>query len=228
MSLILHIDTATEKAQVSISKDAVMLQVFYNDSLKDHASFLQPAIERLMKETSFRLPDIDAIAITAGPGSYTGLRVGMASSKGLCYALQKPLIALNTLEVLAASSLSLLTETPNNEIGLLCPMIDARRMEVYTAIYDRQLQVVLNPSTCILSGSSFEKELKHKRVVFFGNGAKKWEEICNNPNAIFKNVEILPGAMARLAERDFIFKKFSNLANSEPDYLKEIYTIQKK
>lgn len=228
MSLILHIDTATEKAQISIAKNAVMLKVLYNDSFKDHASFLQPAIERLMKEAALRLADIDAIAITAGPGSYTGLRVGMASAKGLCYALQKPLISLNTLEVMAESALSLLIGTPENETGLLCPMIDARRMEVYTAIYDRQLQIVLNPSTCILSASSFEKEMNNKKVTFFGNGAKKWEETCNHPNAIFKNVEILPGSMARLAERDFIQQKFSNLANSEPDYLKNIYTTQKK
>ena len=145
MSLILNIDTATEKAHVSLSNDAVILQSLYNESQKDHAGFLQPAILRLVKDAAVSLKNIDAVAVTAGPGSYTGLRVGMASAKGICYALQKPLIALNTLEVMAASALYHPGIHAANPVDLFCPMIDARRMEVYTALYNRQLETILAP-----------------------------------------------------------------------------------
>ena len=223
MSLILHIDTATETAQVSLAKDAVVLQSLYNESQKDHGAFLQPAIQQLSNETSTLLKDIDAIAVTAGPGSYTGLRVGMASAKGLCYALGKPLITLNTLEVLAASAIN--TIDPSS---LLCPMIDARRMEVYTALYDGQLKNVLAPTALILDQSSFKEQFLKHRIIFFGSGANKWEAVCNNPNAAFETVAILPEAMAKLAEIYFVKQDFAILAYSDPFYLKEFQDVTNK
>ena len=153
MSIILNIDTASEKAHVSFAKDGQVVAVLHSSSQKEHASFLQSAIEQLVSTTGIELPQIDAVAVTAGPGSYTGLRVGMASAKGLCYALQKPLIAINTLEMMAKSAVLFLKKT-DKEV-LLCPMMDARRMEVFTAIYKQDLQIVLNSSAIILDWFSF-------------------------------------------------------------------------
>ena len=220
MSLILLIDSSAEKAQVSIAKDAVILETLYNDSIKDHASFIQPAIEQLFSNAAIPLKNIDAIAIAAGPGSYTGLRVGMASAKGLCYVLQKPLISLNTLEIMAASAIRLLPNTRENPSDLFCPMIDARRMEVYTAIYNSQLQLVMPPVACVLTKLSFIELLHNQRIIFFGNGAEKWKILCKHTQALFENVALLPEDMARLAERDYIQRAFSDLSQTEPIYLK--------
>ena len=228
MSLILHIDTATETAQVSFAKNAVVLRSLYNESQKDHGAFLQPAIQQLMRETAMHLKDIDTIAVTAGPGSYTGLRVGMASAKGLCYALEKPLITLNTLEVLAASALQSLANKHPGPSVLFCPMIDARRMEVYTALYDRQLKNRLAPTALILHQSSFKKQLLKNRIIFFGSGAKKWEAVCKDPNAAFETVTILPEAMAKLADICFVQQNFATLAYSEPFYLKDFQDVTNK
>lgn len=223
MSLILQIDTATEKAQVSIAKDAFILQSLCNDSQKDHGSFLQPAIAQLVKDTGVTLQEIDAIAVTWGPGSYTGLRVGMSSAKGLCFALNKPLIAINTLEVLAASALL-------NEAGkqvkaqtLLCPMIDARRMEVFTAIYDSRLQTILPPCAMVIEATSFAHYFTTNTLLFIGSGAKKMESACNNPAAGFSLVGIDPAAMAKIAEKNYTEKSFVSVAYSEPFYIKEFH-----
>lgn len=133
MPLILHIDTATNYASICISKDDVVLGFEENAEQKNHASFLQPAIKAMFAKCNFNLSDIDAVAVTNGPGSYTGLRVGLASAKGLCFALNKALILLNTLQVMAAASIESKKE---EDIDILfCPMIDARRMEVFTALY---------------------------------------------------------------------------------------------
>ncbi|MEO7306266.1 MAG: tRNA (adenosine(37)-N6)-threonylcarbamoyltransferase complex dimerization subunit type 1 TsaB, partial [Ferruginibacter sp.] len=137
MSLILNIDTASEKAHVSFAKNGMIIQSISSESQKEHASFLQSAIEQLTKTTGIILKDIDAVAVTSGPGSYTGLRVGMASAKGLCYALKKPLITISSLEVLTASALELIPGAGENV--LLCPMLDARRVEVFTAVYQNDL-----------------------------------------------------------------------------------------
>ena len=220
MSLILLIDSSAEKAQVSIVQDAVILETLYNDSIKDHAAYIQPAIEQLFSNAAIPLKNIDAIAITAGPGSYTGLRVGMASAKGLCYVLQKPLISLNTLEIMAASAIRLLPNARENPSDLFCPMIDARRMEVYTAVYNSQLQLIMPAAACVLTELSFTELLRSQRLIFFGNGAEKWKTLCKNPHALFENAAILPEDMARLAERNYIQKAFSDLCQTEPIYLK--------
>ena len=140
MSLILNIDTATEKAHVSFAKDGLVINSLYSESQKEHASFLQTAIQQLTKLSGVQLKDLDAVAVTAGPGSYTGLRVGMASAKGLCYALKKPLITLGTLEILTCFCYWIVFKITMTPV-LLCPMIDARRMEVFTAIYKTDLSV---------------------------------------------------------------------------------------
>ncbi|WP_462249022.1 tRNA (adenosine(37)-N6)-threonylcarbamoyltransferase complex dimerization subunit type 1 TsaB [Ferruginibacter sp.] len=218
MGLILNIDTATETAQVSFAKDGKVLQSITNEMQKDHASFLQTAIQQLAKKSSIALADVDAIAVTAGPGSYTGIRVGMASAKGLCYALNKPLIAINTLQVLTVAAQQELNNTP--EI-LFCPMIDARRMEVFTAIYNNTLAEILPPCAIILEESSFLSQLKNNKMVFFGSGAAKWKALCRHSNASFAAALNITEAMASLSEAYFVQQKFSDLAYSQPFYLKE-------
>lgn len=218
MSLILNIDTATETAEVNIAEDGIVLQSSSNFLQKDHAGFLQTAIQQLLQSASISLPDINAIAVTAGPGSYTGIRVGMASAKGLCYALKKPLIAINTLEVLAVTA----KQQDNSKGGLLfCPMIDARRMEVFTAIYNDQLKAILDPCAMILGSNSFLDILNKDKIIFLGSGAAKWKKMCSHPNASFTDVSDLIGAMSNLSYSYFLQNRFSNLAYSQPFYLKE-------
>ncbi|MBL7702459.1 MAG: tRNA (adenosine(37)-N6)-threonylcarbamoyltransferase complex dimerization subunit type 1 TsaB [Ferruginibacter sp.] len=223
MGLILNIDTASENAHISFAEDGKVLHTLSNGYQKDHASFLQAAIEQLVKSHDLKLKDIDAVAVTAGPGSYTGLRVGMASAKGLCYALKKPLITIGTLQVMTASALQLLAGDP--ETFLYCPMMDARRMEVFTAIYKYDFTVIMQPCAMILNESSFEKEISNHKIIFFGSGSAKWQSICRHSNAVFKTVGILPPAMSVLSDFLFLEKKFTDLAYSEPVYLKEFQTI---
>ncbi len=218
MGLILNIDTATETAQVSFAKDGVILQSLQNESQKDHASFLQKAIAQLATAAAIKLNTIDAVAVTAGPGSYTGLRVGMSGAKGLCYALNKPLIALNTLEVLTVAAMQQ-SHTANDT--LYCPMIDARRMEVFTALYKHTLTSALHPCAMVLNEASFADALAQNQIIFFGSGAAKWQAICKHPNASFAVVLNLQNAMASLSNTHFINQQFANLAYSEPYYLKE-------
>jgi len=131
-----------------------------------------------------QLKDIDAIAVTNGPGSYTGLRVGLSSAKGLCFALNKPLILLNTLEVMALASI----EQPENST-LFCPMIDARRMEVFTALYDRNLSVVIAPCAMVLDNQSFIDKLANNKIVFSGSGSSKLQELNLGDNAIISSIQ---------------------------------------
>jgi tRNA threonylcarbamoyladenosine biosynthesis protein TsaB len=229
MSLILNIDTASENAHVSLAENGNVLHALNNESQKEHASFLQTAIEQLTKLAGIHLRDIDAVAVTAGPGSYTGLRVGFASAKGLCYALKKPFITIGTLEVLAASALQFFST--DSEKILYCPMMDARRMEVFTAIYKHDLTIHLQPCALILDELSFEKELSKNKIIFFGSGSTKWKLICpdsyRDANAAFETVAILPESMSRLSNSLFSEKKFTDLAYSEPMYLKEFQTVIK-
>ena len=226
MSLILNIDTASEKAHVSFAKDGMVLHSISSESQKEHASFLQSAIQQLTKTTGIILKDLDAVAVTAGPGSYTGLRVGMASAKGLCYALKKPLITIGSLEVLTASALQLFPGT--DKTTLLCPMIDARRMEVFTAVYQNDLSIYIPPCAMILDESSFEKELSKNKMMFFGNGSAKWKLICDHANAFFETVPVLPESMSKQTNMLYKESKFTDLIYSEPLYLKEFQTVIKK
>ena len=218
MSIILNIDTATEIALVSFAKDGKPVKSLFNTTQKDHAAFLQVAIQQLVTETGISLKEIDAVAVTAGPGSYTGLRVGMASAKGLCYALDKPLIILNTLEVLALSAIQQLKYVEN---CLFSPMIDARRMEVFTAMYNEALKLALSPSAIILNERSFLEALDQNKIIFFGSGSIKWADLCKHPNASFADISITPEAIASLSDSLKAQFQFTELAYAEPLYLKE-------
>jgi tRNA threonylcarbamoyladenosine biosynthesis protein TsaB len=224
MALLLNIDTATEKAGVCIAENENVLTALETGEQKNHASFIQPAIKQLLSITGLQLSDIDAIAVSGGPGSYTGLRVGLSTAKGLCYALSKPLIMVNTLEIIALAAI----KKNDFKTGFLyCPMIDARRMEVFTAIYDAGLNIVTPPQALILEENSFQTELGHTPVLFSGSGAAK-AKIIQHPNAFFTEIKYSTGEMAVLSSQAYKASFFANLAYSEPFYLKEFYKGIKK
>jgi tRNA threonylcarbamoyladenosine biosynthesis protein TsaB len=218
MPLILNIDTAAATALVSLVKDGAVINSLVNGQQKDHAAFIQTAIQQLVQQSAISLKQLDAIAVTAGPGSYTGLRVGMASAKGLCYALNKPLIAINTLELLTIAA----QQKPEGQQHILfCPMIDARRMEVFTALYDAQLNILLEPCAMILDESSYLTWLNKNKVLFFGSGAAKWQASGMHANASFTDVSNLIAAMAAASENYYQQQRFASLAYSQPLYIKE-------
>lgn len=223
MALLLCIDTSTSHASVALAKDGVLMGIKTNQNQRDHASFLQPAIHALLQEANQTLKDINAIAVTSGPGSYTGLRVGFASAKGLAYALNIPLISVETTLVMSAAALSSLK---NAKGALLCPMIDARRMEVFTALYSTGLQPVNPISALILTSESFARQLENASIFFFGDGSPKWQTICTHENAFFLDVKWNAADMVGLADKLFEQKNFSSLAYSVPVYGKEFHSTQ--
>jgi tRNA threonylcarbamoyladenosine biosynthesis protein TsaB len=192
-----------------------------NEHLKEQAGWLHLTIEKIIKDAGCTMKDINAVAVSNGPGSYTGLRIGLSAAKGLCYALQIPLLTIGTLQMMAQG-------VEDSEADLYCPMIDARRMEVFTALYDRAEKEITAPAALILDENSFGEELKKNRILFFGNGACKFKNICGYPNAIFKEIATDASQLAKLSQRQFIIKDFADLAYSEPLYVKEFFTIQKK
>ena len=220
MSVIINIDTATATARVSVAKNGLVLQEAVNIIQTDHAGFLQVAVKEIINKAGIGWEQVDAIAVTIGPGSYTGLRVGLASAKGLCYALNKPLITIGTLEVLAASAIKTAEIKP---AALLCPMIDARRMEVFTAVFDQSLHTVLSPCALVLDAASFAGLLDMQPIVFFGNGSTKWQNICEHHNAQFIDIDINSAAMNRLSANKYNNRSFADLAYTEPTYIKEFH-----
>lgn len=228
MALLLNIDTATEQAGVCLSLNGQILAVQQTSEQKSHASFIQPAIKQVMAGAGYQLQNIDAIAVSSGPGSYTGLRVGLATAKGLCYALQKPLLMLNTLTIMARASIQQAANNCALPANLLfCPMIDARRMEVFTALYNRDLQVIMPAAALVLDEHSFAEQLQNGPVLFSGSGSTK-ANIIKNPNAFFGEASYFFGEMVWLAEQAYNTSNFADLAYSEPFYLKEFYKPIKK
>lgn len=217
MAWILNIDSALDAASVGLGKDGRPHSIFANDVPKDHAAWMHNAISRLVRGSGLALSELDAVAVTIGPGSYTGLRVGLATAKGICFAIQKPLIACVTLEVMAHAGAGL-------EVDLLCPMIDARRMEVFTALYGKNLAPIIEPVAMILDPMSFDGHLNKNRIGFFGSGSQKFHSICKNSNASFHQITMDASHMAPLTEKMFKNKHFADLAYSEPLYLKEFQT----
>ena len=228
MGLLLHIDTATEYASVCLSKDGISIGFAANADQKNHGSFLQPAIQNIFKTIDFSLNDIDAISVSNGPGSYTGLRVGLASAKGLCYALNKPLITINTLEIIANAAIENMLQNESIESSMLfCPLIDARRMEVFTAIYNQSLKNIETPSAKILDETTFTHILKQHKIVFCGSGSEKLKTVLQHPSAIFSSMQHNSSHLINIAEQQFENKNYANLAYIEPYYLKEFYIPQK-
>lgn len=224
MALILNIDTAVDVASICLANDEAVLSIAKNESQKDHASWLHMAIKEIFEKNNLELRSVDAIAITGGPGSYTGLRIGMATAKGICYALNKPLIGLNTLLVMANAAKNVHKDSFGENADLLCPMIDARRMEVFTAIYTKELQIIKEPAAISLNENSFDEYLSANSICFFGNGSNKFKAIMKHDKAIFKDLKADASSMISLSEKKFTGKEFTDLAYAEPLYLKEFYT----
>ena len=227
MSLLLNIDTAIDTAFVSIAKDGEILYEAENRDQKDHGAFLQNAIASLLKQTGILVTDLDAVAVVCGPGSYTGLRVGMASAKGICYAINKPLITVGALEILASQAIAENNIIKTDKPLLFCPMIDARRLEVFTAIYDDNLREILPPCAMILSEDSYAKFLLNNKLLFFGNGSDKWKNIATDSHALHKSIITNPLYMSKISYKLFCSKSFSDNAYAEPLYIKEFYNTFK-
>jgi tRNA threonylcarbamoyladenosine biosynthesis protein TsaB len=223
MALIINIDTSTECAGICLSQDGKTLAMAQNAQQKDHSSWLHPAIEKLLQETGYRARDLQAVAVTAGPGSYTGLRVGMAAAKGFCYALGIPLITENTLKVMAFAASGQYPES-----DLFCPMIDARRMEVFTAVYQNDMVPVMPTVAMVIDENSFANYLADRKMSFFGGGSDKCKPIIISPNATFININFNVGYLGILSFYRYLQHEFTGVAYSEPAYTKEFYTHTKK
>lgn len=223
MALILNIDTATESASIALSEDGKVLSMLFNDVPKEHAAWLHTAVQRLLEETGFRMRDLSAVAVTSGPGSYTGLRVGMATAKGFCYALDIPLLTESTLKVMAFAA-----HEQVSGVDLLCPMIDARRMEVFTAIYRPDMTEWLPATAMIIDEHSFGEPLAPHRMSFFGPGSDKCKPLIKSPQARFDKVVYHSGYLGILSFLRYLQKEFTGLVYSEPVYTKEFYTHTKK
>jgi tRNA threonylcarbamoyladenosine biosynthesis protein TsaB len=218
LAFILNIETATTNCSVSLSKEGetLVIKEDYNTQFS-HAESLHVFIDSVIQSAKIKPNDIDAIAVSKGPGSYTGLRIGVSAAKGLCFALNKPLISVSTLETL---SHQVIVNT-----GVIIPMLDARRMEVYSAVFDVNYKQIRTIQAEILNADSFLEYLKKDKVYFIGSGVKKTKALLNHPNSCFIE-EKLPSAneMSKIAFEKFVSKDFEDVAYFEPFYLKDFLT----
>lgn len=219
MSCILNIETSTSVCSVALSAEGEVLYEKNSFEGPSHAALLGVYAEEALSVVKSKGLKLDAVAVSSGPGSYTGLRIGVSVAKGLCFGYGIPLISIHTLEVLAVAAL----KRPDVEKdALYCAMLDARRMEVYAAIYDVDLNTVRETSADIVDADTYASYLEKGKVCFFGNGAAKCSEVITSPNAIFIE-EIYPLAinMVALSEKAFAEGRFEDVAYFEPFYLKE-------
>jgi len=219
MAVIINIDSSLETASVSISKDALILQHLTNDVQKQHAAFIHCAVQKLTVALQISFKEIDAVSCAIGPGSYTGLRVGLAAAKGFCYALNIPLITIGTLQAMAHS---MQAQQPDKTL-YYCPMIDARRMEVYTALYNPYLKELITATAIVINKQFFEKEMQSFKILFFGNGMVKFKNIADNDNALFATNGVIYNSISLLAFQKFTENNFAPLAAAAPLYAKEFY-----
>lgn len=226
MSCILHIETSTQVCSVALSQDGAIIFKEEDFEGPSHAVKLGVFVDEALSFADSHAIPLDAVAVSCGPGSYTGLRIGVSMAKGICYGQNIPLIAIPTLELLCVPVL-LHHELP--EDALICPMIDARRMEVYAAIYDRALNVKKEISADIIDETSYQSFLDEHPVYFIGNGAEKCKQVIKHPNAHFvDNINPLASWMFPLAEKAFALNEFKDVAYFEPFYLKEFVASKPK
>lgn len=222
MSIILNIETATTNCSVSVSKNGHTLALKEDyENTYSHAERLHVYIDAVLKDAKINIKAIDAIAVSKGPGSYTGLRIGVSAAKGLCFALNVPLIALPTLEVLA--------HQVHAKDGLIIPMLDARRMEVYATVFDANYNEVRETQAQVLNALSFSDYLEKGDVYFIGNGVEKTKTLIRHPNAIFIE-DKLPSAneMSALAYHKYKRNDIEDVAYFEPYYLKDFIASKPK
>lgn len=231
--MILQLETATTVCSVALAKEGKVIAVKQIDQRNIHAEVITVFIDELLTETGTHYKDINAIAVSCGPGSYTGLRIGISTAKGLCYALEKPLIAIETLESMAQGIITnpemLSTFNFQPSTLLLCPMIDARRMEVYTAIFNTKGENIKPTAAEIIDENGFADLLKDNKILFFGDGAGKCREVLgHNENAFFLP-EFVNSAthLTKKAAEKFAKKDFEDMAYFEPFYLKDFIAGKK-
>ncbi|MEW7293100.1 tRNA (adenosine(37)-N6)-threonylcarbamoyltransferase complex dimerization subunit type 1 TsaB [Aquimarina sp. 2304DJ70-9] len=219
MGYILCIETSTTNCSVSLAKDDEIIAFEEDyDTKYSHAERLHNFIDKVIKKGGVSFKDLSAISVSMGPGSYTGLRIGVSAAKGLCYALDIPLISIPTLH-------SLSMQVALEDDSVIVPMIDARRMEVYSAIFSSSYKEIRETKAEILTEESFLSYLQRGKVYFIGNGVEKFSSICKNNNAVFIQNK-LPSAneMARLSYSKFLAKDFEDVSYFEPYYLKDFVT----
>lgn len=231
MSLILLIETATTSCSVALAADNEILALRELNQRNIHAEVITVYIEDVFKEAGLNYHELDAVAVSCGPGSYTGLRIGVSTAKGLCFSLDKPLIAVETLSAMAHGLISR-KEVAIEANTLLCPMIDARRMEVYTAVFDAKGKPLKPTAAEIIDENSFGDMLNTHRMIFFGDGAEKCKDtLDHHPNAVFINMvdfvnsakDMLSPALQQFGKKDFV-----DVAYFEPYYLKDFIAGVKK
>lgn len=222
MASILNIETATKNCSVSLAKNGKIISIKeLNNGNYSHAEVLHPFIEAILKEAKISSSEIDAVAVSKGPGSYTGLRIGVSAAKGLCFAFEKPLISIETLTSLA-HSISI-------DEGTIVPMLDARRMEVYAAVYNDNHQQIREIKAEIIDKNAFSEYLEKEKVYFIGDGAQKCKEMITHKNAVFVD-DKFPSAkeMAQLSFLKYKKNDIEDVAYFEPFYLKDFVVIPEK
>lgn len=227
MACILNIETSTQVCSVALTADGQVLDHHENYEGQTHSTLLSAFIKSALDYASSRELKIDAVAVSLGPGSYTGLRIGLSEAKGLAFGLDVPLIGVNTLQLIAVSTM--FNHFIEEDNVLYAPMIDARRMEVYTAVYDAALTATVEPQAMIIDEHSLENLLRDHTLILSGNGAAKLKGVITHPHARFID-DVHPVAldMMALSERAFRRQEFIDVAYSTPLYLKEFQATRPK
>ena len=230
MSLILCIETGTDICSVGIARDGELMSLRESDQGRDHAKQVAVFVDELLRETGVKPDELDAVAVGMGPGSYTGLRIGVSFAKGLCYGLNIPLLAVGSLEALTDVAIkdyeAGIIQVEDWDEALLCPMVDARRMEVYTQIFNSRCEAQSEVSAEIITEDSFSQWRSKGKLVIFGNGAAKCQEML--PDAIYIDVAPSARGLTRIAHQLFEAGKTVDIAYFEPFYLKDFVVIPSK
>jgi tRNA threonylcarbamoyladenosine biosynthesis protein TsaB len=229
MAIILNIETSTPVCSVALAENDTVLAIRESSEEKSHAGNLAVFIEEILNEKKISIKDLDAIAVGKGPGSYTGLRIGVATAKGLAYGAKKPLIAVSTLETMVRFALYKIEKdkisVSRNEDTVLCPMVDARRMEVYMALFDASGTRIEDDNAVVIRSDTFASLPESRSIVFFGSGASKCRDLLNRKNASWID-GIYPSAAAMAVKSYQLFQedRYEDIAYFEPYYLKDFVT----
>jgi tRNA threonylcarbamoyladenosine biosynthesis protein TsaB len=230
MSLILCIETGTDICSVGVARDGELISLRESDEGRDHAKKVGVFVDELLRETGISPDELDAVAVGMGPGSYTGLRIGVSFAKGLCYGLGIPLVAVGSLDAMAAVAIedndAGILDVDNWENAVLCPMVDARRMEVYTRLFDAKGNALSDVTAEVVTEQTFADVRRERQLVMFGNGAAKCREVL--PDATYINITPSARGLARLAEQRLSAGQTEDIAYFEPFYLKDFIVIPSK
>ena len=230
MSLILCIETGTDICSVGVARDGELVSLRESDEGRDHAKKVGVFVDELLRETGISPDELDAVAVGMGPGSYTGLRIGVSFAKGLCYGLGIPLVAVGSLDAMAAVAIedndAGILDVDNWENAVLCPMVDARRMEVYTRLFDAKGNALSDVTAEVVTEQTFADVRRERQLVMFGNGAAKCREVL--PDATYINITPSARGLAHLAEQRLSAGQIEDIAYFEPFYLKDFIVIPSK